>query len=441
MNLYNEFDDDVYDDSPIDCSRYMRTHRRRKRATLVAMLIVLAYMAKKQKIAARRSRCRFLKRAELMPAPRTESPWQAIFRSREDRAFITTMGMNVATFDFILDHGFRATWIAHTIPREDVNPQGLTCPGRRSLDAEGALGLLLHYLSGTMGETTLQQVFALVPSVIAHYIKFALGIMLAVLRYLPDGKITWPNAEKMREYSDAIHSRHPAITGAFGFLDGLSLPVSTSSDPAIKKATYNGWLHAHKISNILVFAPDGTIIAAKINAPGSWHDSRVATHIYKNLIERTDEGFFLIADTAFPRNGHQISSKIKTPFKTNHRFPDGTTREAATNAMEYSHAITSARQAAEWGMRALQGSFARLRMPLDINDSAGRKVLIETCIRLHNLRTRRIAINQITTVYSRHMQQWGSNEEDFFERLHATLFPEIRRADRINQFYRQLRYI
>ncbi|KAG8713049.1 hypothetical protein FRC08_013759 [Ceratobasidium sp. 394] len=314
---------------------------------------------------------------ELMPTPRESSPWQAIFNSREDRAYRTTMGVDVATFDFILNAGFRIAWLRHPIPRGDVNTQGLTRPGRRSLDAEGGLGLLLHYLSSTMDETSLQQIFALVPSVLTRYVHFRLSIMVSVLQELPDAKIFWPSPARMEHYAGIIQEQHPLIDGAFGFVDGLSLPVSTSTDPAIKNATYNGWLHTHKISNVITFAPDGTVIAAKVNAPGSWHDSRVAWKIYAKLQDHTPDGFFLIADTAFPHNGKTLQSKIHTPLKHGHRFPPGTSAEQAQEAILYSNAITSARQAAEWGMHALQGAFGRLRMPLDINNPVGRRILIE----------------------------------------------------------------
>ncbi|KDN41846.1 hypothetical protein RSAG8_07217, partial [Rhizoctonia solani AG-8 WAC10335] len=284
MSLYHESDDDAtFEDFaspvPIDSFMLMHSRRLRKHATIVVLLIALAYLAKKQKVAARRSRRHYLKRAELMPAPHTESPWQSIYQSQEDRALITTMGVDVTTFEFILDHGFHTAWNTYTIPWGDVNPEGLTRLGRRSLDAEGALRLFLHYLSGTMGETNLQQVFALVPSVVSRYIKFAMGIMLALLRRLPDGRITWPTAEKMQEYSDVINKHHPAITGAFGFLDGLSLlPHIMDGCMHIRLVIF---LSLHQ----MVKLPVGTIIVAKINAPGSWHDSRVATHIYRNLIE------------------------------------------------------------------------------------------------------------------------------------------------------------
>jgi len=44
----------------------------------------------------------------------------------------------------------------------------------------------------------------------------------------------------------------------------------------------------------------GDIIAANTNAPRSWHDAWVAQPIFEKLRTQTPDGFYLVADTAFP---------------------------------------------------------------------------------------------------------------------------------------------
>ena len=61
-------------------------------------------------------------------------------------------------------------------------------------------------------------------------------------------------------------------------------------------------------------------------------------------------------------------------------------------------ATTSIRQAAEWGMRVLQGCFGRLRLPLPWDADARKRILL-CCLHLSNLRTRVMGINQIRTVF------------------------------------------
>ncbi|KAJ7683821.1 hypothetical protein B0H14DRAFT_3534914 [Mycena olivaceomarginata] len=160
------------------------------------------------------------------------------------RAFITTMGFDVATFDLILGAGFDDAWNTTPIPREDVPGTGKTRPGARSLDAPGALGLLLHYLNSTMREISLQQIFALIPSTISRYITFGLGLLLQILCRMPQARIQWPQQNDERdefaEYNELIVARHPLLDGAFASLDGLNLLCQTSDDMEIENATYNG---------------------------------------------------------------------------------------------------------------------------------------------------------------------------------------------------------
>ncbi|THU96941.1 hypothetical protein K435DRAFT_965717 [Dendrothele bispora CBS 962.96] len=49
--------------------------------------------------------------------------------------------------------------------------------GGRCLGAAGALGLVLHYLESAMRKIELQEIFALVPSVLSRYLDFSLDIL------------------------------------------------------------------------------------------------------------------------------------------------------------------------------------------------------------------------------------------------------------------------
>ena len=174
-----------------------------------------------------------------------------------DHAFITTMGIDVATFEHVLNEGFAEMWNMTAIPRNDISLVALPRIDRRSLDAAGALGLTLHYLASTMRELSLQQIFGLIPSTVSRYLSFSLQILLNVLRKIPAAHIEWPRGETFNHFTNHIVERHSLLFGAFGFIDGLKLPVEESSDQDIENAMYNGWLHDHYISNILVFGPDG----------------------------------------------------------------------------------------------------------------------------------------------------------------------------------------
>ncbi|KAI0726542.1 hypothetical protein C8Q72DRAFT_765923, partial [Fomitopsis betulina] len=86
----------------------------------------------------------YLTRTELLPDPCIDTPWQRLWESQNNHTFITTMGVDVATFHYILDNGFARRWNSTAIPRTNTNPRGQPRLGWRSLDAAGALGLYLH---------------------------------------------------------------------------------------------------------------------------------------------------------------------------------------------------------------------------------------------------------------------------------------------------------
>lgn len=84
-------------------------------------------------------------------------------------------------------------------------------------------------------------------------------------------------------------------------------------------------------------------------------------------------------------------------------------------------------------MRGLQGSFGRLRIPLEINWNAERGDLLEICVSLHNLRARLVGINQIRSVY---IPLWKhTREEEVWSNFENMLFGEQRRSDRVARFH------
>ncbi|KAI8981129.1 hypothetical protein BD414DRAFT_90259 [Trametes punicea] len=200
---------------------------------------------------------RYLRRPQLLSNPRRNTPWQVLYESRDDRAYITTMGIDCATFDYVLHNGFAQRWNSTTIPRADTSRNGMPRLGRRSLTAAGALGLIYHYLTSAMPDTALQQIFALVPTTISRYRTFALRALCDTLRELPEARIAWWSATECEEDANLIMVRHPLLAGAMGGIDGMNIATAESDDPEIENSTYNGWLHGHFTSSVLVFSPTG----------------------------------------------------------------------------------------------------------------------------------------------------------------------------------------
>ncbi|KAA1085829.1 hypothetical protein PGT21_020947 [Puccinia graminis f. sp. tritici] len=355
----------------------------------------------------------YLTRSDLAFYPMVHSAWAYMWKSRSDRAFITTMGIDVRTFDDLLDR-FSVRWDYSTIDRADVDRNGAPQTGLRSLDAAGTLGLVLHWVCSSMSCYTLQQVFTVTPAVCSRYLASGMKQLLAVLQEHPQARFLWPTTErKAREYSRPIEKKYPLLTNCFGFLDGLNLPVLVSDDEDC----------------ILAFAPDGTIMYAILNAPGSWHDSTIAEPLYDQLLERTPPGFRIISDTVFPRKSERLQARILAPAKRGDRLPSDSHDFARLQLLNKQ--LVSARQAAEWGMRSIQGSFARLKMPLPASDHQYWADLLQLVCCLHQLRCRSVGINQTQTVYQ---SVWDENHilaRDF----HRILFADIQGRCHISHYY------
>jgi hypothetical protein len=163
------------------------------------------------------------------------------------------MSIDVEMFELILTSGFCHAWDSMPIPRQDVPEAADPRPECRSLDAPGVLGLTLHWLTSTMQEVTLQEVFTLVTTTVSCYISFGLKHLLQTLKALLDTSICWLLHQEFAQLQDLITQCHPLLTGTFGSIDGLNLnlPCQVSEDEEIKNATYNGWFHAHFISSVL----------------------------------------------------------------------------------------------------------------------------------------------------------------------------------------------
>ena len=88
-----------------------------------------------------------------------------------------------------------------------------------------------------------------------------------------------PHAMDIAMFKHAIVTRHPHLPDVTFTADGVKLSIEcVGDDPRTENAFYNGWTSDNHITAVLLFAPDGSIPACVLNAPGSWHDSLVATY-------------------------------------------------------------------------------------------------------------------------------------------------------------------
>ncbi len=78
---------------------------------------------------------------------------------------------------------------------------------------------------------------------------------------------------------------------------------------------------------------------------------------------------------------------------------EGATRGECERVASIQMQATSMRQSAEWGMRAVQSSFPRLKDRILYEERGERKLLLLSLFLIYNIRTRMVGINQILNVY------------------------------------------
>ena len=242
----------------------------------------------------------------------------------------------------------------------------------------------------------LQMIFGLTTAGVSLFLRFSRRILIEVLTNEPDSALRIPNIDTIRSYQDAICRRHPIFDGVWCTMDGLKLYVQTHADRAKENNCYNGWKYDHYVGAVLVFCPDGTIPFCCYNVPGCVHDSLIAEwgSVYSKLGRVYDLcGGKCTVNSAFSKRDNEFL--IKSAQTT---LAGDTPEEFALNVRLNAEA-TSMRQSAEWGMRALQASFPRLKDRFIYEENGERRIMMKMCLLLYNLRARRVGINQIRSTY------------------------------------------
>jgi hypothetical protein len=239
------------------------------------------------------------------------------------------------------------------------------------------------------------------------YLRFGRRVIVEALKSDPLAKIAIPSNEEIALYKEAIG----ALYDVWSTMDGLKLYLQQSGNTEIQARFYNGWTHGHYVASVFVFCPDGTIPIAFFNVPGSVHDSQVAHwgKVYNKLGAMYNEtGGKCTVDSAF--------GKVNRPFliKSSQDYLVSTmpTHHEQRLDLQLKRQAMSIRQAAEWGIRAIQSSFPRLKDTFDYEETGERRILMKMLCLLYNLRARTVGINQIKNVFMKQLDEDANNEFD-----------------------------
>ena len=349
----------------------------------------------------------------------SQSAWRTLYESVDDQGLITLTGFDHMSFHWLLQrfaplYENTSPYISNdgTIQRKE-NPK----KGRpRLLKPEDCLGLALAWTRTRGSQIALQMIFGITGTPLDVYIKYSRRILIHILKRDDLAKVALPDDNSVREFQAAIQRKHPHLDGVWSTMDGLKLYLEVASDEDKQNMFYNGWKCDHYVVSVFVFAPDGTIPICTLNVPGSQHDSIVAEwgRIYEKLEKVYNSvGGKCVVDSAFSqlRNDYLVKSG-QTGLR-------GETREEIRRNIMIEKEATAVRQTAEWGMRAMQSSFPRIKDRLSYEERGERRLILTLCVLLFNVRARLVGINQIRNTYMPHLNA------DANERFVLPLVPTI----------------
>jgi len=394
-------------DSDSDDDDVLASNQRRKRIFLIAMLLKMQQKRFRHMLSleGRRRRDRRIPRNSLVLP--SMSAWEHLHQSGNDQSLITTTGYDHSAFRDLLV--LFEPWFDNCTPWTG-NQDGTMfkklrkkCGARRIVDTRTCLGLMLTWFRFRGQECILQGWFGFTGTHLNVWLKFGHRGLTLVLWNNNLARVTMPNDEQIAAHKEVVAAKCPALHDVHCFADGLKLAFENCDDLDEQSMFCNGWKAGHFITNLFVFAVDGRIINCVVNAPGSVHDSTLAKwgDVHDDLEEACNrtrgkcvvDSAFASADNPFLIKLAQNCNQCSTPL----------------DIVKCDQA-TSLRQAAEWGMRAIQSAFPRLKETIPFEESGERRVCLSLVPLLYNFRLESVGLNQIRNTFC---VAW-SRDADFF---------------------------
>jgi hypothetical protein len=148
------------------------------------------------------------------------------------------------------------------------------------------------------------------------------------------------------------------------------------------------------VNNVFAYGPDGKVFFAAINFPGSWADGSLTSR-FLHQMKRRMALYKICVDQGFPHSGDAYGTFVGPITKRAARHLHHDVRDYL---LLISNVHTSLRQASEWGMRGLQGTFpcCKKRLP---SDHALCRLVIEAIVLIHYFRTDYVGYSQLQTVF------------------------------------------
>ena len=159
-----------------------------------------------------------------------------------------------------------------------------------------------------------------------------------------------------------VQLQEPAVDDIIGFMDGVCFLDECTDEQVKQNAFYCRYECDTMVKNV-AYGPDGKVFFCAINFPGSWADGSLTAQFLQQIKRRI--GLYkMCVDQGFPWRGDANGVLVGPVTKR-------AARHLHCDIRDYYLCIcnihTLLRQASEWGMRGLQGTFPQLKKCVQAN--------------------------------------------------------------------------
>jgi hypothetical protein len=145
-------------------------------------------------------------------------------------------------------------------------------------------------------------IFSITPTVCSRSVNWMLKKVVRLLRGHPFARVKFPNREKMREFANMVRMREPMVDDIIGFMDGVSFLAECTDDCVEQNTMYCGYDCDTMVNNVFAYGPDGKVLFAAINFPGSWADGSLTARFTRHMKSKIGN-YKICIDQGFPQSG------------------------------------------------------------------------------------------------------------------------------------------
>lgn len=323
-----------------------------------------------------------------------------------DTQFKRRFALYRAQFDYLLSQ----------VREYDVlNPECLTAHSRaRPADfnsvrtCEAQLLIFLAYISSTMAQHDVSDMFGVDPSSVCRSIHRMCLVLFEVLKHdivFPTTADEFENhAQRWQNINERRGKLTPTLHNVVAAFDGTHVRVAAPLDnTSVGTAVSDSFVDRkgdHSIAWQIGVGADFQILACFGGVEGRWHDTKMfhASGVLPTVLDRMPTKYHAIGDTGYPS-----SRRMLIPYKQPHQA------EQLQGYYNYCH--SSMRMVVECVIGLVKRRFQRLGTVIYNGESEPLVLLFPIACALHN---RMLSANGLDDVYDNRMNVLSSSSGDFW---------------------------